>query len=458
MKKNAYTVSGLILLIALFTLGCSKGKKKENDLIKEGLVGDVKTVTQLSFDVNVKFGEAKKGKRTGYNIETSFDEKGNMLSRSVFWEDGSLAGKKNCKHDKEGNLIEEVKYGSNGKLENKLTYKYDEKGNIIEKVSFNGDGVVENKKTFKYNEKGGKIEEAYYGGDGTPGKKLTYKYDDKGNIIEEVSFKGNDELQYKTIYKHDKEGNVIEEKHLGNEGKIVNRHSYKHDKEGNVIEEMYYHRERLYNKIIFAYDEKGNLIEKVTYGGDEKLEKRTTHKYDEKGSLLLTQEFNGTGKIITECTYTYEYDEKGNWVKKSAVVPFKVGSGVWERKIVYFSDDDSKGKPLAEENKEVKSKKEESPFWGKLVGKWKTKTDNGGSETVEFFSEGTLSVNSTNSRGKPGETAAGSYKIIDKERGKIRIDVRALIAVTMIVTIKIKDDKMYWTDQKGETSEYIKIE
>lgn len=186
------------------------------------LKGKVKSYREIGYEVIDKFGEVKKGPKSG-EIQVSYDQKGNVIklveynpngtisrtyvgssnyndnniqSGDVFFVDGSLTGemiegfqlfiiesvldssgntihKMSYKNDLNGRPIEESIFDRNGRLLTKIVYKRDEKGNAVEVIDRNGIMY------FTYDENGNKIENHIEGGRG-----VSYKYDLNGNEIE----------------------------------------------------------------------------------------------------------------------------------------------------------------------------------------------------------------------------------------------------------------------------------
>ena len=135
--------------------------------------------------------------------------------------------------------------------------------------------------------------------------KETYKYDDKGNLIEWYYYELHDGLA--ATYKYDAKGNLIEEISYSHAG--VGNTTYKYDAKGNKIEENSYFIGLLDRKYTMKYDAKGNLIEGNSYEADGSLD----YKY----------------------TFKYEFDEKGNWIKR---ITFKnqIPESIEEREFEYY--------------------------------------------------------------------------------------------------------------------------
>jgi hypothetical protein len=262
--------------------------KMKNDLTKLKLIGKVKSLTEIYFKAVDKFGEIQKG-YIMYTYNFFFNDKGNEIEWNKYETEGGssyITNKWICKCNKKGDRIEEIHYNPDGSLGEKFTFKYDDKGNQIEKSWYNSkcnNGSLYFKFTYKYDNKENQIEENCYYPDGNLFDKWFYKYNDHGNMIEDSYHNPNGSLIYKDIYMYDDYGNMIEE------------NCYNPD---------------LCNKVTYNYDDKGNQIERCDYALENSL------YYDKK-------------------TYKYDYDNTGNWIKKTY---FKNGipQTITVREIVYY--------------------------------------------------------------------------------------------------------------------------
>ena len=184
----------IFLLSILFLISCANNEKEKNDLSKENLKGNVKSVKKNSFVAVDKFGEISKGgrlKEQDFMNHQIFDNKGNKIERNGYDSDGSLSNKWTYKHDDKGNQIEGNCYDSNGSLSLKYTYKHDDKGNQIERIGYDSDGSFFNKWTYKDDDNGNLIESnIIYDSDGSLSFKYNYEYtyDEKNNWIKCIEF------------------------------------------------------------------------------------------------------------------------------------------------------------------------------------------------------------------------------------------------------------------------------
>ncbi len=152
-------------------------------------------------------------------------------------------------------------------------------------------------------------------------KIATYEYNPPPMAIpksktEKPVKKSDPRYEYSFEYKY-KDGKIIEEQMVFSNGKKGMKYLYNHS--GNQVEELVYTTEgELNQKYAVTLDKNGNEIEKISYG--------ITKIYPDR-----------------KYRYEYEFDEKGNWIKKTTstetiengVTSFKLSS-ITYRIITYF--------------------------------------------------------------------------------------------------------------------------
>jgi hypothetical protein len=96
------------------------------------------------------------------------------------------------------------------------------------------------------------------------------------------------------------------------------KRKYKYDSKGNRIEEEVYNRcNELASKAVHKYDNKGFLVETkstVRFPGasPSTAERKMLYQRDDKGNLIEFIE----EKIYMDNYSDYEFDERGNWIKR----------------------------------------------------------------------------------------------------------------------------------------------
>lgn len=276
MKLKIYSI---ITITSLLFFSCNKSKEIKNDLMKQNLNGNVKSITENSFFALEKFGEIIKG--------DSF--------RNTY-----------------------------GELTDNSYIEFNNNGYIVKSFSFLS-------KKNEYNVKNQLIAKQHLSEDL---KKIvsteTYKYDDKGYLIES----NNDYSKYKSKYLNDKNGNCIESNIYDSTGNLFykSKTNIRFNKKGDRIEDR-----KSYNGYgtpsshrIKIFDKSGNNIEECSYFDNGEILAKTISKYNENN--LLIELIYGRTKI--ECEYR-KFDTNNNWTEE---VKFKNGKAIEiiERKIVYF--------------------------------------------------------------------------------------------------------------------------
>ena len=182
--------------------------------------------------------------------------KRNLVSKNVF------------KYDKDGNRLELISYKPDGKIISNLKSTYTD-GRITKEETILGDGTIELIADIKTDAKGNRIEQRETRPvAASPLFNYThyYKYDEKGQMLERTARRGNGRLMFRYLFKYDDNGNRIEWTQLGPDSTVVGRVVYKFDNKNNMVEETSY---------------AGSSTPKATY------------------------------------TYTYEFDRKGNWTRRT---------------------------------------------------------------------------------------------------------------------------------------------
>ena len=204
-------------------------------------------------------------------------------------------------------------YSGEEKTNGRETWRYDSRGNIIEFISYENDFIAF-KEFAKYNEKNLLIEHKKYGSDGKLESISSCIYDKNGNEIESTFLSDNWSGKSKKVYN---QGNkIIEELLFDKNDLVVWSISYKYNNNGKLIE----------------INESNEYVYKQTKTYNSNGEKTSTKSYNSKGEVLNNETFvyNAEGALVEEIftgifyggdpkktVASYEYDQKGNWTKKT---------------------------------------------------------------------------------------------------------------------------------------------
>lgn len=258
----------IITLITIIFVGCNSDK--DNSIKEMNLKGNIKSIKEIYFDGNEKFGEYVK-EEWKYTIDYSFNEDGNIIERNSYYAPkNSIRDKTKYLYNDKNQIFEENKYDSSGNLESTYKYNYDEIGNKTEKISIQHNKIVSTEK-YIYDNKGKLQEMQYVLLDGSITLSEKYKYDINGLLIEKIEYCygcGYDESEVSSVInRYNNKGQLIEICNANSNSTSVKRI---YDNNGEKIKQINYYDDGTPNGDEFTtkikYDEKGNWIHKTIIG------------------------------------------------------------------------------------------------------------------------------------------------------------------------------------------------
>ncbi|HEX6375279.1 MAG TPA: hypothetical protein VFZ91_06125 [Allosphingosinicella sp.] len=289
--------SALALPLLLFSLTATK---EVPDADRENLHGPVRSVsTQMAqyFDA-----EADGAGRIRQLDIITYDSKGNEVERTIYDDYGFVVGKQVVTRDADGSLVGRVLSDPKGKVLERQAYVYTG-GRLAEIVERDGKGNVALRQV------------STYGADG---------------LVQEVTYYAATKAVGKTVYKHDAHGRGSEVAYYRADGSRAI---------APIGPCLGAHR------MTYAYDEKGRSAKVVAYEPDGSLNKSWQYSYNSAGDVAEERREDRWSHEIS--TISYEYDSRGNWIKRIAVVQGqpKPGRGemkpserrlIHSRKITYY--------------------------------------------------------------------------------------------------------------------------
>lgn len=140
-----------------------------------------------------------------------------------------------------------------------------------------------------------------------------YEYFDNG--FKELSSE-NDVIVKDITYQLGPNKEIISEKEINyaNNNQMIER--FNEFLNNNVIKTNVKYGKDGYN-IQYKYDKANLPIEEVIYDLKNNLVSKKRRKFDEKKNIIEENLYDNTGKLKTNNRISYEYDEKGNWVKRT---------------------------------------------------------------------------------------------------------------------------------------------
>ena len=256
-----------------------KGKVKEIKIEKVSHYGDRserEVVNQISFDANGNYLTLK----DPFSIPSSY-RPGNRKTTFVFDADCRPVERLGLESTEWG-LTKTVYVYENKRIKEESTYQA-EKGWLLFKKLFNYNDI---EKTYEEIRTIQSHPEHY-----RPPRydiyittKTVYKLDERGNKVAEVGFYPDNSVADRSVYEYDSKDRPLK--------------TSKFDKRGRLMEERF-----------FKYSEKDLLTEQLEYDNNCFVGTEDT--------LCEGILDSGDGKFSTASKTSYEYDQRGNWIKKT---------------------------------------------------------------------------------------------------------------------------------------------
>ncbi len=228
-----------------------------------------------------------------------------IVSKIVFNSIGNIINKYICSYNYNQQKTLEIWSDSNGLIEKLHSYKYDKNSNLVEEY-FNETGFRYYKINYKYDENGVLIESQK----NNPLNKATYHYNNNNKLTEKREFI-NDKLTRYEKYFYNEKGKKVKELHYNSSGITKDSCIFLYDENSTLLEENYNFKEMISTNIKhkYQYDEKGNIIKKFTrhyyYGSDY----YNTYEYDVFGNITQILKFDITFDSINKLEFIYSYGE-----------------------------------------------------------------------------------------------------------------------------------------------------
>lgn len=357
--KYLYTLSILFLLAS-----CQKEEKKEIDRTKTDwafykLDGNVINTETRSWLVNENLEKIKTQHEdmSMHDGLITFDENGMLVSERFFlndkpFEESTYKGrehklqtlqyindavgiKTDYDWDKSGKNIAITRRNPDNSQIDRIEMKYQGK-NLAQKTTFNSQNLQSDKINYQYDSKGNVIQEDIYLSLDFIQYKAVYKYDKQNRKISEARYDKNSKKHYETIFKYDGK-NLINKTTVNDKGEIEVSEDITYDNKGNVLSELAFEKyDNSKTLTKYAYDANNNRTEwSVEKNGAPFMQ--ASYTYDKKGNTTLITVKDKDGKEVDSREYIFEYDKKGNWIKKTTKIK-GVPQFVAERKIKYQED------------------------------------------------------------------------------------------------------------------------
>jgi len=291
-KKNywLWILAGILIVVigavSVFFIE-NNNKTAMNDLKIANLRGNVKSVREITYNAENKFGELIKGDRYG-GSDGKFDDKPwselplmhPLSSAAIYPFKNSL-----IKYEKNGCISDIIIYDENNQIDTKYIYKYDDKGKKLERAQYDDKGKLENKFVFNYEPNGQLNSMICSNYPDIYCRAKPTQFDKNGNItIIQLSYKDeSDDINCK----YDKNNNLIGFSMGGEETEV------KYDNKNRITQDTWGQT--------YFFDNNGYLIKKIGIGKSYGTFIYSNH--DETGNW--TKAINEEASQIVERTIEY---------------------------------------------------------------------------------------------------------------------------------------------------------
>jgi hypothetical protein len=288
-----------LLTLPLLLFGLTAAQKVP-DSQRENLVGPVRSIDS---QMTQYFGGDGEGKGLARQLDiVTYDFKGNEIERTIYDDYGFLVGKQVVTRDAEGHILESVLTDPKGVVMERQTYVY-AGGRLAEIVERDGKGKVALRQVSTYRDDGLPREITYYDADKAVARTVS-QFDEQGRGSEDAFYLADGSRAVAPI------------------GPCLGAH-----------------------RMTYTYDEKGRSAKVVAYEPDGAMKKSWQYSYNPKGDIA--EEKREDRWSHESSTISYEYDPRGNWIKRIATVrdqpkpglsdmPASVRSVIHSRKITYY--------------------------------------------------------------------------------------------------------------------------
>ncbi|WP_152286660.1 hypothetical protein [Flavicella marina] len=332
-----------LIIILISIIGCSESiekSKTKNDLLKNNLIGKIKSIKTELFEYSLKndsliIGEKINSYSFDRNEILEFNKLGFLTSNIEFYSNNAVSYERKYSYDYKNRLqeISEVDhYGKKSKIFNR--YYYNENDSLT-KVEYQKDDF-ERIILLERNKNNQCIKRTDYVKD-TIQMTFTFQYDNNENIIMENSYLKNDIIS-KLIFRR-YENNLVQFEEITQFNKydtIKERNFFEYDKENRISKaKSNYINENDYTLTINSYHSNSKLKEQTWKPIGANKYYISTQKWNKNGNLIeYSREDNETGEKNI-WNYKYKYDKVGNWISKES---FKENKplNILKRKITYF--------------------------------------------------------------------------------------------------------------------------
>lgn len=234
--------------------------------------------------------------------------------------------------------------GSRRSLAGKRVRSFDRGGRLTREISYRGDGSVTWEKAFEYDPAGRKqAEESRYDIPCIEDSRWVYKYEGAAGRLAELQKYDLETGRpgFALAYTYSADGRTVREEEVWRDGYKLLLREFTTDEEGLVVVTEFSRIEGG-SRVAHTFDAGGRLIKVITYAnpaaparlsktieydaGGKAAEERAYlqdapfvrfYRLNEQGDLAVMEQYKPDGSPHHGTRYGYEYDGRGNWIKRT---------------------------------------------------------------------------------------------------------------------------------------------
>ena len=250
-----------------------------------------------------------------------YNEIGNRIIERV---DTSITAE--WKYNSKGLLREEKIYDVEANLIEKSNFEYNNKGNRVKKILFSNEMCFHcNNTDYGYTyERMDSVSRIY-----------TYQYNENGNLIEHKEISSKNEVVKTVNFYFNNAGNKYLKKEFNNIDSLVTKEEWEYNEFGDLINEI---QSCPIQTWCTVYNLQGKIIEEFGKDHNEIISTKVVFLRDDYGNSVSMKVFNdvdGTLNLKQHSISRYEYDDKGNWIKRGYFID-ENPRYIMEREILYY--------------------------------------------------------------------------------------------------------------------------
>jgi outer membrane lipoprotein-sorting protein len=145
--------------------------------------------------------------------------------------------------------------------------------------------------------------------------RTVYFYDKNNRLVKKVTYNPDGSAVSEDVYGYNANGNLESEiKQSATTKKVISKTEYKYESPKSYLE---YSDGKFARRIKLTRDHKCRIVETSLYKENDKLENKLTMSFDEKNNLIEQVVYSPNGMVIQKTKSEYEYDNRGNWIKRN---------------------------------------------------------------------------------------------------------------------------------------------